>query len=100
MAIAPAMNSVAYHSPSLRPKNKGRGLSEDIADATDGVQELDVERTIDLVAQAAHEHVDNVRLGIERVLPHMRQNHRLRYDLPGVSHQVFEQRELTRAQID
>jgi len=33
-------------------------------------------------------------LRVEVVLPHMRQNHRLRHDLAGIPHQIFEQGEL------
>ena len=38
--------------------------------------------------------------GIEAVVPDVRQDHRLRDDPAGVAHQVFEQRELARAELD
>src|SRR5262245_29846778 len=89
----PATKSAEYHSV----RNSGRGyLPEDIADPADGLQQLPLEWPIDLVAQAADQHVDNVGLRIEVVLPHVRENHRFRDDLPGVAHQELEQRELTR----
>src|SRR5919199_1157498 len=108
MAIAPATNSVAYHSamrsPNARVK-RGRppfsiSGSEDIAHAANRVQQLVLERPIDLLAKAAHEHVDDVGLWIEVVLPHVRQDHRLRHDAPGIAHQVLEEREFARPKLD
>ena len=64
------------------------------------VQQLLFERPIDLFPQAADQHVDDVGLGVEAVLPHVRQDHRLRHDLAGVPHQVLEERELPRPQIE
>jgi hypothetical protein len=63
------------------------------------MQELLVERPVDLLAQPAHQHVNDVGLRIEAVFPHVRQNHRLRHDAAGVANQVFEQRELPRPQV-
>src|SRR5581483_10246189 len=100
MAIAPATNSVAYQSASRSPKNSGRpersSPAEDISDATHGVQEFLFEWTIDLLAKPADEHIDDVGLRIEAVLPHVRQNHGFRDDSTGIAHEIFEQRELTR----
>src|SRR3954464_8975328 len=98
MAMAPATNRVAYQSASRSPKNSGLG-PEDIADASHGVQQLLLERAIELFAQPADEHVDDVGLRVEVVFPHVRQDHRLRHDLAGVAHQIFEQHELARPQI-
>src|SRR6476620_4018773 len=107
MAIEPETNSVAYQSASRSPKKRGgeKGVRplfsrpEDIANPAHGVQQLLVERPIDLLAQPADQDVHDVGLRIEVVLPDMRQNHRLRDDAPDVAHQVFEQRELARPQI-
>src|SRR5712692_5850274 len=105
--MAPAMNSVAYHSPSRRPNarvKRGRELfslsTKDVSNAADSVQEFLLERPIDLLAQAADEHVDHVGLRVEAVVPDVRQDHRLRDDVAGIAHQVLEQRELARAEID
>src|SRR5215203_2735310 len=100
MAIAAPTNSVAYHVARRSPKTTGRSLFEDIADAPDRSQELVVERPIDLLAQAAHQHVDDVGLWIEGVVPDVRQDHRLRDNLARISHQVPEERELARPQLD
>src|SRR5829696_1171007 len=100
MAIAAATNSVAYQVARRRPKTTGRTLSEDITDAPDRAQELVVERPIDLFAQTAHQHVDDVGLRIEGVVPYVRQDHRLGDDLGRIAHQVLEQRELARPELD
>src|ERR1044071_2260352 len=101
MAIALTTNSVAYHSARRSPNAPVDVLStEDITDAPHGVQQLALERLVDLVAQTAHQHVDDVGLRIECVLPDVRQDHRLGDDATGVAHQVFEQAELARPQLD
>src|SRR3979411_731932 len=95
MARAPDTNSTAYHSAMRSPNARANWLwgSKDITDAADGVQQLRLERPVDLVAQPAHEHIDDVGLRIEVVVPDLRQNHCARNDMAGVAHQVFEQRE-------
>src|SRR5687767_1571978 len=100
MAIAAKTKSVAYHVARRRPNTAGLALFEDIPDAPDGSQELAIERPIELLAQAAHQHVDNVGLRIEAVVPHVRQDHRLRDDFADVAHEVLEQRELARPELD
>src|SRR5439155_1468100 len=89
IAMAPETNRVAYHNANRRPKVRvnagtdGPSLPlfsgpEDIAHASHRVQQLFLERPIDLLAQPAHQHVDDVGLRVEVVLPHVRQDHRLR----------------------
>ena len=55
-----------------------------------------LEALVHLLAQPVHEHVHDVRPRVEAVVPHVRQDHRLRDDAAGVAHQVLEQRELAR----
>src|SRR5256885_846638 len=102
IAIDPTTNSVAYQSASRNPnaRVKRGSRAEDIPDTADRLQQLFLERPIDLLAQAAHEHVDDVRLRIEAVLPDVREDHRLRDDFAGVAHQVLQKGELPRPQID
>src|SRR5258706_14174511 len=93
----PAMNSVAYQTPRRRPyarAGRSRSGADDIADASHRVQQLFLERPIDLLAQTAHQDIDDVGLRIEAVIPDVRQDHRLRDDLAGVAHEIFEQGEL------
>src|SRR5436190_9139553 len=73
---------------------------DDIPDTAHRLKQLRVEAAIDLVAQPTHEHVYDVGLRVEAVLPDVRQDHRLGDNLARVAHQVFEQRELARPQVD
>ena len=73
---------------------------EDVADAANRMKQLGLEVAIDLLAQARHEHVDDVGAGVEVVAPDVRQDHRLGQHAPWIAHQVLEQRELARAQVD
>src|SRR5579862_5533208 len=101
----PRTNSVAYQSPSRRPKAyRGRVLyggrvlgsltpplgvfrplcakfggrvpvpspAEDIPHSSDRVQQLRLEPLVDLLPQTADQHVDDVRLRIEVVVPDVR----------------------------
>src|SRR5262245_39032521 len=86
-------------------RKSGRGyrsayLSEYIPHASNGLQELFLEGTIDFVAQSAHEHVDDVGLRVEVVLPDVREDHRLGYDLARIAHEVLEECEFTRPQVN
>src|SRR5437867_3056617 len=97
-ASAPPTNSVAYQSAMRSPKacaksgraSAPRSGAEDIAHAAHGVQELPVERPIDFFPETTDQHVDDIGLGVEAVFPHVRQNHRFRYDFAGVPHQILE----------
>ena len=95
--MEPTTNSVAYHSAMRRP-NALR--TEHVTHAADRVNELLFEWAIDLLAQPADQHVDDVGLGIEVLLPDMREDHRLRHDAACVAHQVFEERKLARPELD
>src|SRR6266849_1168507 len=102
--MAPMTNSVAYHSASRSPKNRGRGpfstrcSAEDISDASHGVQPLDLERLVDLVTQPADQHVHDVGLRVEVVLPDVREDHGLGDHPADITHEVLEERELARPQ--
>src|SRR5712692_9815975 len=102
MAIAPMTNKVEYQSARRSPNARVNGLlgAKDISNPPHGMQQLLLERTIDFLAQSAHQDVNDVGLRIEVVFPDMRQDHRLRHNLAGVAHQVFEQPELARPELD
>src|SRR5689334_5658063 len=97
MASAPATKSVAYQR-AIRSPNALR--PENIPYAANRVEQLGFERAVDLLAQAADEDVDDVGLRVEVVLPHVRQDHRFRDDDAGMAHQVLEEGELARTQVD
>src|SRR6516162_7671340 len=104
MAIAPRTKSVAYHSPTRSPKEREKsktGMSpQHVTNTPDRVKKLLRVRSIDFVPQPAHQHIDEVGLGIEAVLPYAREDHRLRDDFASVPHEVFEQGKLSWSEID
>src|ERR1700736_5077684 len=55
---------------------------------------------IELAAQAADMGLDDRGVRVEMKLPDMLQQHRPRDDLPRVAHQIFEQAELARLELD
>src|SRR3954464_6358526 len=79
-ASDPTMKRVAYQSAIRSPnarEDRGRRScsgSKDIAHTTHRVQNLVLERSIDLFPQPAHQHVHDVRLRVEAVIPDVRQN--------------------------
>jgi len=81
-------------------RNRLLFLFEDIARSPDGVNKLRVVGTVNLVAQPANSGLDDVCLRIEIVIPDMFHNHRFRYNPSRIAHQVFQQGELARLQID
>src|SRR5258708_6462448 len=97
MTIEPTTKSVEYHSVSV---SGHRYLADDIADTAYGLQQFFLERPIDPVAEPAHQDIDDIGLRIEVVLPDVREDHRFRDDLAGIPHQIFQQREFPRAQVE
>src|SRR3954451_2367557 len=97
MVRALTVNTTAYHSATRSPKEL---RLENIADAPHRVKKGLLERTIELLTQPAHQHVHHIGLGIELITPDMRQDHRLGDHAAGIAHEVFEKRELARAELD
>src|SRR2546430_16153733 len=90
----------AYQRLSRTPifQRKGSSRLEDIADSWNGMQHRLVR--VRFAAQTVHQHVQYVGLGIEAVIEDVFEDHRF-CDRPiGVAHEVFEQRELARLQLD
>src|SRR5215203_6756796 len=101
-AAALTTNTTAYHHARRSP-NVCRRRSfqfEDIADPAHGMNQFRREPLVDFLAQAEHQHIDDIGSGIERVVPHMRQDHCLRDDPSGVAHQVLEECELAGPELD
>src|SRR5512147_2173544 len=80
-------------------KRLGRG-TQAIPGAAYRMQQRRFESLVDLRTQAADVHVDDVRLRIEVVIPHGLEQHGSGYDLALMAHQVLEQPELPRLQVD
>src|SRR3569832_1690965 len=92
-AAKPSSSAAAYHVARRAVSDQRRGragswLAEDISHPAQGVDQLRREAAVDLVAQAAHQHVDDVRLGIERVVPDVLQVHRLAQHAFGVAKEL------------
>ena len=78
----------------------GIGRAQAIAGAAHRVQQRAVEILVDLLPQPADMHVDDVGLRVEVIVPDVLEQHRAGHDMAGVAHQVFEQLELARQQLD
>ena len=64
------------------------------------MNQLGLERVVELGAQAPHRHIDDVGVAVEVHVPHMLADQRARDDLAEVAHEVIEQRVFLRRQID
>ena len=100
---------LALDGPALRKQRREKFLAignqgtlrlQAIAGAAHGVQERAVEALVDLLPEPADMHVDDVGLRIEMVVPDLFQEHRARDDVVRVAHEIFEQAELARQQLD
>src|SRR6476646_11968031 len=102
MTMDPRTNSVEYHSvnASGHRYRERFSLPDDIPYTAHSLQEFLLEGPIDPIAEPAHEDVDDIGLRVEVVFPDVGQDHRFRHDVPCVSYQIFEQRELARTQLD
>src|SRR5438132_2453741 len=73
---------------------------EPVADEPDGRDGLAIEGQVDLLAQVADVDLDDVEVAVERVVPHVLQDLRLRDDVTSAPHQILEERELARRERD
>ena len=73
---------------------------EPVARPSDGVDRGPSERPVDLATQVADVDLDDVGIAVEVVIPDVAEDLTLRPHLPRVSHEVFENRELTARQLD
>ena len=84
-------------APRSRPASAG-AVTDHVSRAADGVDQRVLEALVDLGAQAADMHVDDIGLRVEMIVPDVLQQHGARHHLAGVLHQIFEQAELARLQ--
>src|SRR5690242_6160434 len=103
---ADAANSPTYTSAkrkvevrSSRKRMSARRMQA-VSGAAHRVQKRLREALVDLLPETADMHVDHVGLRVEMVVPDILQQHRARDDMARVAHQVFEQPELARLQLD
>src|SRR5882724_6100759 len=71
-----------------------------ISGPVDRLDQLLIERPIDLGSQAADVSLDDVGLGVEMKIPYALEQHRTGDDLLGISHEELEQTKFTRQQFD
>jgi len=64
------------------------------------MNQLGLERVVELGAQAPHRHIDDIGVAVKVHVPHMLGDQRARDDLAEVAHEVIEQRVFLRRQID
>src|ERR1700704_5831109 len=75
-------------------------VDESVARAADGLDALGAEGLIDLLAQIADVHLDDVRVALEVDAPHVVEDVGLRRDAPVLAHEELEQCELACGQPD
>src|SRR5208282_6386607 len=96
-AIASAKASARRKARLLRTSNVHMQFEAGGADVDDQPQ---LAAGVDLAPEIADVDVDDVGLRQELVVPDVLEQHRPRDDLVGPAHEVFEQLELARQQID
>src|SRR5262245_2946861 len=69
-------------------------VAENVAGASQGVDQPPLVRSVDLPAEVTDIDIDHVRLGVEGEPPHVFGQHGASLDAPGVAHEVLEQRVL------
>src|SRR5258708_7847529 len=73
---------------------------ERVSHATYSVDELWIERIVDLCAQTTDGHINDVAVAVEIHVPYLRRNQRTRQNFTLSACQQFEQRELLAGEID
>src|SRR5690606_10295835 len=68
--------------------------------ATNGVNQLVIERGVDLFPQVVDNHVEYVGAGVELVSPYILGNQSAAHDPAGIAHEVLEYRVLLRGQLN
>src|SRR2546423_4764742 len=105
----PKAISAASSSPATHSANRTRSMlkrfivafhREAIACATHRMDELHLERIVDLPPQVANIDIDDVRLVVDLVVPDMIGDQRAGEDMVRRSHQAFQDRILFGGQVD
>ena len=89
--------------PQIQPegeRRRGYSRAENIAGAAQGVDEFLIEIAIHFIAQPADQHVHDIGLRIEGVVPNVFENHRLRDDAPRIAQKIFEEGKFARLELD
>src|ERR1700728_4085788 len=94
--IASAKASARRNARALKTSSIGIQFEADRSDIDD---EAPAAARIELAAQVADLDVDDVGLRHEFEIPHVLEQHRPGHDLAGPAHEIFEQGEFLRQQI-
>src|SRR4029077_21171088 len=78
---------------------RGSGRFENITHAANCMDQFGLKRVVHLCPQAAHHHIDYVRIGFESYVPHMLCNFSARYHFTCRMRQVGEQEKFFRRKI-
>src|SRR5579863_724264 len=95
--IASAKASARRNARALKTSSIGIQFEADRSDIDDEAPDA---RRIELAAQVADLDVDDVGLRHEFEIPHVLEQHRPGHDLAGATHEVFQQGEFPRQEID
>src|SRR5579871_588185 len=93
-------SSPAVPPPRRSPRVLSAVGGEAVAGAADRLQRAAAERAVDLAAQVAGVDLDHVRVHRGVGVPDVLQQRGLGHYLPGLAHQVLQQGELPRSQVD
>ena len=103
---APSTSSMATANAAVSRSRIGTRLrrppvpAEPVAQPADRLDRLQAERPVDLLAQVADVHLDDVRALLEAEVPGRLEQLHLRQHMAGVAHEGLQQRELARGQLD
>jgi len=88
-----ATNSELYSASKrlLEERQPVEGFSNDITGASHRADQRREARWVDLFAQTADVHVDQVGTRVEVIAPDFLEDHHSRQNLPGIAHQEFQQ---------
>src|SRR5260370_17481145 len=82
-----------YHAVS-RPRSVCILRLHDVAYAPHRVNQLRLTRVVDLAAQSGDHHIDDIRAGIEVIVPGVFRDERPRHHAPLLAHQVLDHPDL------
>src|SRR3972149_10610519 len=97
-----APKTAAYHTSKRKPVLRKKLLADiqRVPRAAHRVYQVIIEFPVNLGAQPADVGLDHAGVRIEMKSPDVLQEHGPRHHLPGIAHQVLEQPEFLRLQID
>src|ERR1700732_3799347 len=98
MRTKAAENETVIRKPNVFTKRLT--ARKDIANASDRLDGFLAAVFVHFVSQTTDEHINEIGLRVEAVIPDMFQNHGLRHDASGIAHQILEQGELARLQLN